>query len=241
MDGVDVGVQPLAPLRCCSAAVHPRQGIACLHPGFWVFGSHLPGGEQLCLFMAAPAPGVTPHAAPACLGHPSVPGEEATWPCTGNDLALYWCSLSFPWRGRFCSLMHAGTAGAADARELARVRGGLPAVAPAGGGCCQPRLPPSPGGVLLVGPSLHPRGCELCVGSDPLAVSGGCFSSCSPSFAPPGAFPLAFLVLFKFNFLAALQPSGFCIWFSKIQGGPGTKHARHWRALQRPLWFLLGV
>ena len=35
-----------------------------------------------------------PRAAPASLGHPSVPGEGTTWPLTGNEL-LYWCGLSF--------------------------------------------------------------------------------------------------------------------------------------------------
>lgn len=50
--------------------------------------------------------------------------------------------------------MHAGTAGAAGARELAGVWG---AVAPEGGGWCRPRLPPTAGGVLLGGPSPHPR------------------------------------------------------------------------------------
>lgn len=171
---MDVGVQPLGPppLRRCSAAVHPRQGIACLHRAFGFLLCILPQRAAIVPLRAAPAPGVTPRAAPACLENPSIPGEGMTWPRTGNDLALYRCSLSFPQKGRFYSLMRAGTVGTADARELARVRGGLRAIAPAGAGCCRPRLPPTVGGVLWAGPSPHPRGCELCVGSDPpLAVS----------------------------------------------------------------------
>lgn len=86
MDGVDVGVQPPAPLRCCSATVHPRRGIACLHPGFWVFGLHLPSD---CASLWQRQHPVSPLVLLQRVWDTPVPlGRER--PCTGNDLALYW-------------------------------------------------------------------------------------------------------------------------------------------------------
>lgn len=192
-----VGVQPSAPLRCCSATVHPQPGFPRLHPGFWVFG--LPPRAAIVPLTAAPAPGVTRRAAPACLGHPWVPGEGTTWPRTGNDLVLYWCSLSVPRRGGFA-------AGCVRARLVAHMHGRLHGC---GERCKASRrwvvgaATPAPTycrGCSTGGSSPRPLGCELCGDSDPPR----CFRSCSPSSAPPGAFPLAFLLLFKCQFVAAL-------------------------------------
>lgn len=92
MDGVDVGVQPLAPRRCCSVTLHPQQGTACLHPGFWVFGSHLPSEGAIVPLYGSASTRCHPLCCSSVSGTPQCP-----W--GGNDLALYWCSSPFLRRG----------------------------------------------------------------------------------------------------------------------------------------------
>lgn len=193
----------------------PRPPSAAAQPRF-TLSRGLPAPSQafgFCLVRSLPSCASYSSTSTRC--HPSccscVSGTPRG-PWGGNDLALYRCSLSFPRRGRFCSLMAAGTAGGTRAGRAASHRTGgwwvlpAPAASPAGTQTPLTVSVAAPLRLLLLGPLPSP-------------------SSSSSNFI----------------FLAALHPPGFCVRFRQIQGGPGTKFTRHRRGLQRPTWVLLGV